>query len=264
MTGPGIRSCRGSSADDEVVTSGSFLVDAETRLNPAAGSIYFGGSGGSKSGSSTTTNVRPSTPEDEDAKLAAVLAALAGSRPPTGRSAKAIARFCRRTSSDRWVSRSKLMIDGQPVFLCCSGCKEKALAEPAETLAKVEKLKQKKPAPASESDAMKSHAELQKPAADDKEAKIAANLARLSDGRSQDRPRAAVLRGAEHQPAGLDGAADQSHDRRQPVFVCCEGCRKSALEDPQGHLGRGRANSRQANASDNGTPTAASGRGRVA
>ena len=35
-----------------IATSGSFLVDAETRLNPAAGSIYFGGGTGSKSESS--------------------------------------------------------------------------------------------------------------------------------------------------------------------------------------------------------------------
>jgi len=39
---------RGLMPGDLVVTSGSFLVDAETRLNPAAGSIYFGGSGGSQ------------------------------------------------------------------------------------------------------------------------------------------------------------------------------------------------------------------------
>ena len=57
----------GLSAGEVVVTCGSFLVDAETRLNPAAGSIYFGGSGGSQSGSSTVTTVRPSTPEDPDA-----------------------------------------------------------------------------------------------------------------------------------------------------------------------------------------------------
>ncbi|HLQ46386.1 MAG TPA: efflux RND transporter periplasmic adaptor subunit, partial [Planctomycetaceae bacterium] len=34
----------GLEAGEVVVTSGSFLVDAETRLNPAAGSIYIGGS----------------------------------------------------------------------------------------------------------------------------------------------------------------------------------------------------------------------------
>jgi Cu(I)/Ag(I) efflux system membrane fusion protein len=36
---------RGLKEGDRVVASGSFLVDAETRLNPAAGSIYFGGGG---------------------------------------------------------------------------------------------------------------------------------------------------------------------------------------------------------------------------
>jgi len=34
---------RGIDQGDRIVTAGSFLVDAETRLNPAAGSIYFGG-----------------------------------------------------------------------------------------------------------------------------------------------------------------------------------------------------------------------------
>ena len=43
---------------ERIVTSGSFLVDAETRLNPAAGSIYIGGSSGSVSPPSRT--VRPS------------------------------------------------------------------------------------------------------------------------------------------------------------------------------------------------------------
>jgi Cu(I)/Ag(I) efflux system membrane fusion protein len=62
MTGPGDVAyypvLHGLDVGDVVVAAGSFLVDAETRLNPAAGSIYFGGSG-SKTGAS---NVRPSTP----------------------------------------------------------------------------------------------------------------------------------------------------------------------------------------------------------
>ena len=48
----------GLEAGDEIVTSGSFLVDAETRLNPAAGSIYLGGSSGG--GSTPSKTVRPS------------------------------------------------------------------------------------------------------------------------------------------------------------------------------------------------------------
>lgn len=38
----------------------------------------------------------------------------------------------------------KLMIKGQPVFLCCKGCQKKAEADPDKTLAKLEELKTKK------------------------------------------------------------------------------------------------------------------------
>jgi hypothetical protein len=37
----------------------------------------------------------------------------------------------------------KVMVKDQPVFLCCSGCKKKAMADPDKTLAKVEELKAK-------------------------------------------------------------------------------------------------------------------------
>jgi hypothetical protein len=36
----------------------------------------------------------------------------------------------------------KLMIEGQPVFLCCEGCKDAALKDPQATLAAVTTLKQ--------------------------------------------------------------------------------------------------------------------------
>lgn len=44
----------------------------------------------------------------------------------------------------------KVMVKDQPVFLCCAGCKTKALAHADRTLAKVKELKDKKsvtPAP---------------------------------------------------------------------------------------------------------------------
>jgi RND family efflux transporter MFP subunit len=41
---------KGLAAGDRVVTAGAFLLDAETRLNPAAGVIYFGASGQSGGG----------------------------------------------------------------------------------------------------------------------------------------------------------------------------------------------------------------------
>ena len=37
----------------------------------------------------------------------------------------------------------KLDVKGQPVFVCCAGCKRKALADPDATLAKVAELKAK-------------------------------------------------------------------------------------------------------------------------
>ena len=37
----------------------------------------------------------------------------------------------------------KVLLKGQPVFLCCKSCEEEALTNPDQTLAKVEKLKAK-------------------------------------------------------------------------------------------------------------------------
>ncbi len=37
----------------------------------------------------------------------------------------------------------KVMVKGEPVFLCCKGCQKKALADPDKTLAKVKELKAK-------------------------------------------------------------------------------------------------------------------------
>jgi membrane fusion protein, copper/silver efflux system len=125
---------------DRVVTSGSFLVDAETRLNPAAGSIYFGGSGSSQARAATTT-VRPSTPENPVDKIEAALAALS----PDDRVLAEAQRFCPVLPKNRLGVMGppiKLTIEGQTVFICCEGCRQTALEEPQETLDKVQKLKQ--------------------------------------------------------------------------------------------------------------------------
>ena len=133
----------GLAQGERVVAAGSFLVDAETRLNPAAGSIYFGGSGGSKSGGSSVTTVRPSTPEDPDAKLAASLAGLSAD----DRKLAEAQRFCAVENENLLGSMGKpvkLVIEGQAVFLCCAGCEDGAKADPKQTLAKVKELKEGK------------------------------------------------------------------------------------------------------------------------
>jgi Cu(I)/Ag(I) efflux system membrane fusion protein len=136
-------------AGEKVVAAGSFLVDAETRLNPAAGSIYFGGSGGSKGGGSSVATVRPSTPDDPeamvtpkadpDARIKAALAKL----PAEDRRLAEAQRFCAVEEENVLGSMGmpvKLLIEGQPVFLCCEGCQDAAQAEPKKTLAKVKEL----------------------------------------------------------------------------------------------------------------------------
>jgi hypothetical protein len=132
----------GLALGDRVVTSGSFLVDAETRLNPAAGSIYFGGSGGNGTTSTggTVTIARPSTPEHKDTVLHAALAKLA----PADRALAEKQQFCPILKNSRLGSMGtpvKLMIEDQPVFVCCPGCKPKALADPQVTLKTVEELR---------------------------------------------------------------------------------------------------------------------------
>jgi Cu(I)/Ag(I) efflux system membrane fusion protein len=134
---------RGLQADDVVVTTGSFLVDAETRLNPAAGSIYFGGSGGSKGNLGGASSVRPSTPDDEEAKVKVALAKLSTEDRRLAEAQK----FCPVLQDSRLGSMgvpTKVMVEGQPVFLCCDGCVKGALAKPRSTLEKVEKLKNAK------------------------------------------------------------------------------------------------------------------------
>src|SRR5205807_7963378 len=106
---------------------------AQTRLNPAAGSIYYGGSGG-KSGSSGVA-VRPTTPEEEDAKLLKARTGLARLGPEDRRLAGA-QKYCPGEQGNLLGEMGKpykITLKGRPVFLCCSSCEDKARENPKET-----------------------------------------------------------------------------------------------------------------------------------
>lgn len=231
MAGPGgaifFPVLRGLAHGDKVVTSGSFLVDAETRLNPAAGSIYFGGSGGSQKQSSVTV-VRPTTPDDPDAQIEAALAELSDE----DRAMVEQQKFCPVLTDNRlgvMGTPVKVMVAGQPVFLCCSGCNTKALADPKATLETVEKLKAGKPAAVEGSeDGAASLMEQE-----DQEVEIRAALAELS---SEDRELAEAQRYCpvlRENRLGSMGAPVKLMVNDQPVFLCCKGCKDAALADPQ-------------------------------
>ncbi|HEX6987127.1 MAG TPA: efflux RND transporter periplasmic adaptor subunit, partial [Planctomycetaceae bacterium] len=71
----------GLSPGDKVASAGAFLIDAETRLNPAAASAYFGATGGPHSGHANGS-VRKSDAGKDDAKRdGAAPAASAGLKP---------------------------------------------------------------------------------------------------------------------------------------------------------------------------------------
>lgn len=225
---------RGLVPGELVVTAGSFLVDAETRLNPAAGSIYFGGSSGSKGGSSGGSTVRPSTPEDTDAKINQALARLsAGDRRIAEEQ-----RFCPVIPDSRLGSMGvpiKLVLDGQPVFICCDGCTKGAQKNPQETRAKLKKQMEsraqspEKPVPTPRSAAQQKRTE-----GDEEKRRLA--LARLSP---EDRALAEaqkfcpVLRDSR---LGSMGTPIKLTIDDRPFFICCQGCEKRALANPEATL----------------------------
>jgi len=135
---------RGLSAGDRVATAGSFLIDAETRLTGGASSTYFGASAGPQGGErrSAATAARPSMTRDEGDKINAVLAKL----DPEDRRLVEAQGYCPILTDNRLGSMGmpvKVMVKGQPVFLCCKGCVNKALAGGQATLDKVAELKTK-------------------------------------------------------------------------------------------------------------------------
>lgn len=136
---------RGPEVNQPVVTVGAFLIDAEARLNPAAASLYFGS--GSNEGREITAAERENSSlatrsNKEDRKIQAARAKL---NPEDLRLVEA-QEFCPILEKNRLGSMGKpfkVMINDQPVFLCCEGCQEEAVAHPSETLAKVEQLKRR-------------------------------------------------------------------------------------------------------------------------
>lgn len=80
--------------------------------------------------------------EAMEAKVSSILSTLS----PEDRQLAESQRFCAVMNHQRLGGMGaplKLDIKGQPVFLCCKGCRAKALKKPDETLAKVAELKSK-------------------------------------------------------------------------------------------------------------------------
>ena len=217
----------GLEAGEVIVTSGSFLVDAETRLNPAAGSIYIGGSSGG--GSTPSKTVRPSTPEDTDAKIDLALAKL----KPEDRKLAASQKFCPILTESRLGSMGvpiKVMVKNQPVFVCCNGCTKQAAKEADATLKKVADLRAGKKPEGERGSKTASETKLAATKQTPKQEKIAKALAKLSpaDRAAAEKQKFCAL--LPKSELGSMGSPIKLLRDGQPLFLCCESCLDSALE----------------------------------
>src|SRR5262249_9153844 len=133
-------------------------------------------------------------------------------------------RFCVVLGDSRLGSMGmpeKLVIDGKTVFVCCEGCNEEALADPQKTLNKLASLRASTAASTSAGSATESN--------ESEEAEIIAALAKLSQEDRKialDQQNCVVLEGNR---LGSMGTPVKVMIEGQPVFLCCEGCKKKAL-----------------------------------
>ena len=131
----------GLSAGDRIAAAGGFLVDAETRLNPAAASTYFGASGGAQSGSSSPPVVQSSS---RDRVAAVVLSAEdienINQLPEEDRQPAKAQAVCPVTGGPLGSMGMpvKITLRGKTVYLCCEGCIGKAQQDPDGILKKLE------------------------------------------------------------------------------------------------------------------------------
>ena len=208
---------------DRIVTAGSFLIDAETRLNPAAGSIYIGGSGTGKSGG---VFVRPTTPDDDTEKIAAAMAKLT----PENRKLAQAQRLCpiRHEPLGTMGEPVKLVLAGTPLFVCCKACVAEAQADPGKTLLQVEEYKRKGAAlapAAPKGPSLKFTAE--------DLAEIRAGLSELpaEERKVAEAQRLCPILG---KPLGIMGKPLKVElDAKRSLFVCCKGCIDKAKKDSE-------------------------------
>lgn len=112
---------------------------------------------------------------------------------------------------------NKVDVNGRPVFICCEGCRDALLAEPAKFLAKI--------------DASASLLVPDPPLGSE----IESALAELSPA-DQELARTQKICPVADQPLGSMGTPAKVDVYGRPVFICCEGCRESLLGDPEKFL----------------------------
>ena len=140
---------KGLAAGDQVAAAGGFLVDAETRLNPAAASTYFGASGGPQHDGGSTPPVRQEQRRDKVTETKRPTVAVPSHEdilnieklPQEDRQAAKAQAICPVTgvALGSMGVPVKITLRGKSIYLCCQGCVGKAKRDPDGVLKKLEK-----------------------------------------------------------------------------------------------------------------------------
>ena len=117
----------GLALGDRVAAAGSFLLDAETRLNPAAASAYFGASGGPSGdakGTGGNSGARRDSAGGEEREISGAHREQIDRLPEGDRELAAAQAVCPVTGEPLGSMGVpvKVTIQGHTVFLCCQGC----------------------------------------------------------------------------------------------------------------------------------------------
>ena len=123
---------RGVEPGQKIATSGAFLLDAETRLNPSLASSYFGAGRAD----------RTVSPEQSATRLARESSISANQFDGLTREDRVRAerqRICPVTglALGSMGPPKRIVVSGQAVFICCGACELKLLREPEKYLAKL-------------------------------------------------------------------------------------------------------------------------------
>lgn len=247
LAGEEIVVLEGLSEGENVATSGNFLIDSQMQL----------------AGNPSLIDPSRAIPKTDDLMSPEIMLAL----KELSKEDRILAKEQRYCPVAEFALGSmgvppKVEVNGQTIFLCCEGCRESLLEKPEEYLARLEELKEKPVGQEDEEFEMDlpsfegmqmmeseddrasgfSMALVPPPLAMENDAdssasdqKYAAVLQKLTPEDQQLARRQKICPVAE-MPLGSMGQPIKVDVKGQPVFICCEGCRDSLLDNPDKYL----------------------------
>ena len=125
---------KGLKAGQRVATTGAFLIDAETRLNPSLAAAYFGANQGEP-------KVKPYAPPPSTENTSPITRKPAP-KHPLSHDDQILAdkqRICPVTelALDSMGGPVPVMVSGRKIFICCEGCSQRLKTEPEKYLARL-------------------------------------------------------------------------------------------------------------------------------